>query len=301
LIVTHSPSFINEKTIDDVTRVYLDKNISKVVQPDKESLPGAKELLDLINTLNNEKIFFADKVILVEGLSDRLLFQRLLEKYRENSQEAIEVLEVHGKGNFKKFRDFLDLFEIKNYIVSDLDYVLKLENTEIKEMFVTNFKDIEKNVFKNKRSKDAKSLSERLKEIIKNKKLDKKKINELKETWEYIESRHKKIKARISKEKKKRLNEFIDSKKSEKIYILKHGEIEDYFPDLSKNRNIESVIEFIKGKKLDGWIKQKGKNDRKEEIESIISDILRHKKRKVKKINSGKKIIKNERVEAKGA
>ena len=195
----------------------------------------------------------------------------------------IEVLEVHGKDNLKKFRDFLDLFEIKNYIVADQDYVLNLENTEIKEMFVTNYKDIDKNVIKNKKSKDAKSLSERLKEIIKNKKLDEKKINGLKEIWEYIESRHKKIKTRISKEKRERLTEFIDSKKSEKIYILKYGEIEDYFLELSKNRNIESVIEFIKDKKLDGWIRQKEKDEKRVELESIIRDILSLKKRKTKK------------------
>lgn len=297
LIVTHSPSFINDKTIDDVTRVYLDNNISKVVQPDKESLPGSKELLNLINTLNNEKIFFADKVILVEGLSDRIIFQLLLENYKKNSLEVIEVLEVNGKGNFKKFRDFLDLFDIKNYIVADLDYVLNLENTEIKKMFVTNYKDIDENVVKNKKSKDAKSLSERLKEIIldiKNKKLNEKKTNELKEIWEYIESRHKKIKARISKKKREQLNEFIDSKKSEEIYILRYGEIEDYFPELSKNRNIESVIEFIEGKKLDGWIKQKEKNEKREELESIILDVLSLKKRKRKKLNSGRNISKAE-------
>lgn len=283
LLVTHSPSFINEKTIDNVVRVYSDNNISKLVQPNKESLPGSKELLHLINTLNNEKIFFADKVILVEGLSDRILFQALVKKYKKNAQEVIEVLEVHGKDNLKKFRDFLDLFEIKNYIVADQDYVLNLENTEIKEMFVTNYKDIDKNVIKNKKSKDAKSLSERLKEIIKNKKLDEKKINGLKEIWEYIESRHKKIKTRISKEKRERLTEFIDSKKSEKIYILKYGEIEDYFLELSKNRNIESVIEFIKDKKLDGWIRQKEKDEKRVELESIIRDILSLKKRKTKK------------------
>ena len=46
------------------------------------------------------------------------------------------------------------------------------------------------------------------------------------------------IKTVISKDKIERLTEFIDSKKSEKIYILKYGEIEDYFPELSKNRNI---------------------------------------------------------------
>jgi len=297
LLVTHSPSFINEKTIDNVVRIYLDNNRSKVVQPDKDSLPGSKELLHLINTLNNEKIFFADKVILVEGLSDRILFQALIENYKRNTQEVIEALEVHGKNNFKKFRDFLNLFEIKNYIVADLDYVLNLENAKIKEMFVTNNKKIDKNVIKNKKSKDAKLLSERLKEIIidiKNKKVNGKMLNKLEKIWESIESRHKKIKDEISKEQETELHKFIESKKSENIYILKYGEIEDYFPELSRNRNIESVIEFIKNKKLDVWVKQKEKDDRKEELESIISDILRIKKRKIKKINSGKKIIKHE-------
>lgn len=277
LIVTHSPSFINEKTIDSVSRVYLDKNISEVAQPDKDSLPQSKELLHLITTLNNEKIFFADKVVLVEGLGDRILFQRLIEIYKKNTQEVIEVLEVHGKGNFEKFRDFLDLFEIKNFIIADLDYAFNIGSGKIKNMFITNYKNIDKNVLKNKKSKDAKSLSECLEKIIidiKDGNLNSKEIEEVNKIWDYIKSRHKKIKDNISADEKTELYEFIEAKKSERIYILKYGEIEDYIPEISKNRNVESTIEFVKNKKLEAWINQKEKDEKIKDLESIILDIL---------------------------
>ena len=46
-------------------------------------------------------MFFADKVVLVEGISDRLVLSSLLESTAllfQNS-DAIEVIEVGGKGN----------------------------------------------------------------------------------------------------------------------------------------------------------------------------------------------------------
>lgn len=295
LIVTHSPSFINEKTIDSVSRVYLDKNISKVAQPDKDSLPRSKELLHLINTLNNEKIFFADKVVLVEGLSDRILFQMLIDNYKKNTQEVIEVLEVQGKDSLGKFRDFLDLFNIKNFIVADLDYAFNIGNEKIKNIFITNYKNIDKNVLKRKKSKDAKSLSECLEKIIiniKDGKLNSKEKEDVNKIWDYIKSRHRKIKDSISAEEKTELYEFIKSKKSKRIYILKYGEIEDYIPEISKSRNVESTIEFIKNKKLEAWVNQKEKDGKKEELESIILNILGQRRRKVKTLNPGKKINK---------
>jgi len=275
LIVTHSPTFINEKTIENVFRVYMDNEISKVIQPERDSLPKIKDLLHIVNTFNNEKIFFADKVVLVEGIGDRLIFQRLIKKYQENDQEIVEILEVHGKQNLSKYRDFLNLFGIKNYIIADLDYVSDIGDRNIKKIFVVNYAKIDEDVLLNKKSKDGKCLARFLKETIDNiEYLDKKQIENLKSLWRYIESRYKKLKDNMSDEENRLLDEFIESKKTEGIYILKYGEIEDYFPQLSKNRSFESLVEFVTSENFNKWLQEIEGDDKRKDLDSILFEIL---------------------------
>jgi len=275
LIVTHSPVFINERTIENVFRIYRNGETSKVVQPERNSLPKVKDLLHIVNTFNNEKIFFADKVVLVEGIGDRLIFQKLIEKYQNSDQEIIEILEVHGKHNLAKYRDFLNLFNIKNYLIADLDYALNVGLENIKSMFTIDYSKIDENVLLQKKSKDGNYLAKLLKEVIDNiEKLDNEKIKDLKSIWEHIESRYKKLKDDLSEVDKCSLNEFIKSKKLEGIYILKHGEIEDYFPQLSKNRGVESIIEFTTDEKFNEWFQDTKDDNKKRELISIICKIL---------------------------
>ena len=68
-----------------------------------------RQLLQMINSHNNEKLFFADKVVFVEGIQDRLLFERIINDLIRKASttapvgaEIVEVLEVHGKGNLRK-------------------------------------------------------------------------------------------------------------------------------------------------------------------------------------------------------
>lgn len=278
VIVSHSPVFINEKTIENLFRVYQDYEISKLIQPEQSSLPEVKDLLHIVNTFNNEKIFFADKVILVEGIGDRLIFQSLIEKYHKG-QEIIEVLEVHGKHNLNKYRYFLDLFKIRNYIIADLDYVTEVGDFNIKGMFEVDNSKIEEDVLLNKKSKDSKSLMIIFREVLEgientDKIKDTEKFKSLKKLLEHIESRYRKLRSDLSEKDEQILNEFIDSKKSENIFILKFGEIEDYFPKLSKNRSLESIIEFITTETFDKWYKETEKDDKRKDLELIISEIL---------------------------
>lgn len=278
VIVSHSPVFINERTIENLFRVYRDNEISKLIQPEQSFLPTVKDLLHIVNTLNNEKIFFADKVMLVEGISDRLIFQRLIEKYHK-SETIIEVLEVHGKDNLVKYRNFLELFKIKNYIVADLDYVTDIGDSNIKNMLDVDNIKIEDDVVLNKKSKDGKNLMALFREIIaKLKKGEKVEGTEtfmsLNKFLEYVESRYRKLKDDLSEADKQLLYEFIDSKKSKSIFILKYGEIEDYFPEISKNRSLESIVEFITTEKLDRWYEKAEKDDMRKDLELIISKIM---------------------------
>lgn len=136
IIATHSGIFINEKTISNVIRVYRDDTgTSKVVKIKEKNLPEIKDLLHIINSLNNEKLFFADKVVLVEGITDRIFFKKLIEECKPESgnSEVVEVLEVQGKGLFSKYKRFLKEIGCKYYIIADFDYIRDLASEEKKE------------------------------------------------------------------------------------------------------------------------------------------------------------------------
>ncbi|SOY50703.1 RecF/RecN/SMC N terminal domain protein (fragment) [Cupriavidus taiwanensis] len=74
LFATHSPTFVSPESIQYVSRVFSKQQRSHIVRLNTSVLPDSKHLLNIVNSQNNERLFFADKVILVEGLSDRIFF-----------------------------------------------------------------------------------------------------------------------------------------------------------------------------------------------------------------------------------
>ncbi len=75
LLATHSPTFVSPASIQYVSRVYSENQRSRVVRLTSNTLPNAKHLFNIINSQNNERVFFCDKVVLVEGLSDRIFLK----------------------------------------------------------------------------------------------------------------------------------------------------------------------------------------------------------------------------------
>lgn len=269
LIVTHSPQFITYKTIKNTFRVYKDKDTgsSKIFIPSDKDLKkqNIKDVFQIINTLNNEKIFFADKVILVEGVVDRIIFEKILKILQEieNNNEVIDIIDVYGKTNFKKFKDFLEIWKIQNFIIADLDYISEIGNADIKKLFEVDFNKINDSL-KDKNSKDGVALLKSLDSIFKKNKskFTKDDIQNLKDLFKYIKNRHVVLKNDINDEDKKKLNSFIESQYPKGIYILKKGEIEKYFS--VSYFDIQKAIEVVK----------KINNNIEEEFKMIIKKIF---------------------------
>ncbi len=269
IISTHSPIFINDKTISNVIRVYKNQNnSSKIITINKNNLSNVMDLLHIINSHNNEKMFFADKVVLVEGIQDRLLFEKLISSSSNdtNKSEIVEVLEVHGKDNLLKYREFLENIKVINFIVADNDYIYTVGDNSIKKLFTTDFQKIDEKVIKDKKSKDGKALAESLEISI-----EKNDIEGIKPLWEYIKNRKRKLRDNLSDEERKILNEFLKEKSKEKIYILQKGEIEDYLPE--KFKRLESTIELIKDENFNKWISETKGDEKGKELEGIVSAI----------------------------
>lgn len=264
ILSTHSPIFINERTISNIIRVYRNESKSQIVSLNQQYLNNAKDLLSIINSHNNEKMFFADKVILVEGITDRLIFEKLLHinSSLNNPSEIIEIIEVIGKNNLKKYRNFLETIKVKNYIIADFDYILEVGDENVKRLFVTDYQKITQGI-NHKKSTDARALSEELEKAI-----DSENLTELKKLFEYIKSRKKKLKDNLTEDERTTLQSFIQRKYDEKTYLLREGEIEDYLPDGFKS--LEKVIELVKLPNFSDNFESK----KLEELKKVISCIL---------------------------
>ena len=266
IIATHSAVFIDERTISNVIRIYKDNTgTSKSIKIRETHLPKTKHLLHIVNSHNNEKMFFADKVVLVEGITDRLIFEKLIGFYQSKSSnpQVIEVLEVHGKYNFDKYKRLLEEIGCEYYIIADLDYVNELAskegNEKIKALFNIDYSSIDKKVLKDKKSLDGKKLSELIEEAMKANEI----TEELRSVWDYIKCRYLKLKDNLTDE---------EIKERENIFILCDGErleyteIEDFLPDGCKN--LDDIIELTRPDK--SWLTHK----RKGYLEKIVCRIL---------------------------
>ena len=271
ILSTHSAVFINQKTISNIIRVYKSNDKSIIATIARDNLLVSKDLLHIINSHNNEKIFFADKVVLVEGVTDRLIFEKLINLYQLlfiETPEVIEVLEVYGKENLEKYRSFLEAFSVPNFIVADFDYLQNIGNEDIKNLFVVDHSKIDQQVIKHKKSIDGQTLSQQLEQAINNED-----IESLKNLYQYIKSRKRKIKDDLTSEESILIKEFLSQKESQDIFILRNGEIEDYLPD--GHKTLEKLISLLKDKDYLNFVVAQNYSKQRQELTKIIFSVLK--------------------------
>jgi predicted ATP-dependent endonuclease of OLD family len=115
---THSPLFVTPSTLSSVFRVSKEGKNTNVY-----SLQDGKYAHErLVQELNadNLEMFFADKVILVEGSSDLLLIRGLINLFYKGNKE-IKIIQTYGKSNASVYADLLKIFKIPFLIVLDQD------------------------------------------------------------------------------------------------------------------------------------------------------------------------------------
>lgn len=125
VITTHSPVFVSSDTITNITRIYKLDRQTKILPEEKSfdwksELGKKQDLIDIITYSNNAKMFFTDTVVLVEGITDEIIFSYLLDELN-TERKNIEIISVNGKDNFRKYITFLNKFKIKPVVVCDLD------------------------------------------------------------------------------------------------------------------------------------------------------------------------------------
>ena len=270
MVVTHSPIFINSETYPYISRVFKGTDgTSKIHQVIVENQEGTKDLLHFINATYNEKVFFSDFVLMVEGDTDELVFKAILDdiKKETNFKPHVEVMQVHGKTNYDKFKGFLLTLQIPSAFIGDIDNINQMAtgNAEIKAMLIPNAERINRLVIKNPGAKDYEGLLVELRNAI-----DTRNIEKLKSFYEYIISYRTKLRKELSLEQKNKLSEFIEQQHEKNIYILPDGEIEAYFPDGYKGKNLDKVLALIKGEAYEHWKSEDGYK----KLYAIVTEIL---------------------------
>jgi len=127
IICTHSPYFIDMSQYDSLV-VTSKKDIAigtEVFQVKSEILNfNEKEYFKLLNEFNQDRneLFFAKKVLLVEGHSEKIGFPLIAKKLGVFLfSEGVTIVECGGKGNVPFFMKILNAFKIPYLVVHDLD------------------------------------------------------------------------------------------------------------------------------------------------------------------------------------
>jgi len=136
VVTTHSTHIANEAKFDAVRYFLTSKNEqreTRIKDLRKEfvspELQTDKEFLHKYLTLTKCDLYFADKAILIEGPTERILMPVIIEKIDtiENdipklSPQYISVIEVGG-AYAHHFYKFLDFLELRTVVITDLDSV----------------------------------------------------------------------------------------------------------------------------------------------------------------------------------
>ena len=268
VLATHSPTFISPASIQYVSRVYSENQQSSIVRLSAASLPKAKHLFNIVNSENNERVFFTDTVVLVEGLHDRIVFERVLDivakKYALNAP-SVEVVSVGGKGLFSAYQQLLDACKVGWWAVADRDYIEQIGDDGVKALFALDAEEIKKDVIENVKSLDGAALVERI-----DKAMDAGSWADAKDLWAYIKSRRVRLKDTMDENEQSILATFIEQKKAEGIYLLPRGNLEDYLPAGYRSKNTQKLIELVS---LDDFWDHLG-HDVRDELERMAMDFL---------------------------
>lgn len=142
LISTHSSHIANEAHFESIRYFLAASDLNKEKETDLRNtrVKDLRKGFDLISepdrnfihqylTLTRCDLFFADKVILIEGTVERMLLPKIIEKIdaqsgtsRKLASQYLAVMEVGG-AHAQQFFDLLEFLELPSLIITDIDSV----------------------------------------------------------------------------------------------------------------------------------------------------------------------------------
>ncbi|MFC1687136.1 ATP-dependent endonuclease [Patescibacteria group bacterium] len=137
-LTTHSPLFVRTTNLHRLFRVTKEQGSTKVFSPRLQGQHINYNRLKQELNADNTEMFFADKVLLVEGPSDHLLMRGLIDRFYVGDKD-IKVIQTYGKSNIDIYAELLNMFNIPYFVLLDRDALhdtgLQLLQRERKVLF----------------------------------------------------------------------------------------------------------------------------------------------------------------------
>lgn len=272
---THSPFLIQDsllRTIGLVRKTSSDGTSVTACHKILDSKEG-KDKNTLTQVQNISSYIFSEKVVLVEGESDRIVIKKLSKALNEEwnfDNKGIPVLPVLGKGNLPLFFEFMTSLEISPFAVLDLDCIENVANKLYDDIDLENARNnliqkchelakegafeenINKNYVEDIISKDSwndvfEKLGELFTELTNNAKPKDEHLGALQKLIEKKEKEAWKKALSSDHEDIAPLRLLVEELLLDHNILLLNGSIEDYYPN-SYGDKISSALEFDPGK-----------------------------------------------------
>lgn len=251
IITTHSQQVALEFKPNSIIRLFYDKNYEIQVAKNGCSKEIASNILDLAyrNNIINGEMFFADVVLLVEGISEKLLYKELSKQFKLDIEKYnIVILAVDGVG-FEVYTEILYSLGIPFIIRTDNDIIKKkngkyycsgiLRLTKIYNKYYGNIEKVLDDINSKELGKEEMKILRERKRILENRGLYLAKVD-LEEDLVEIDEENK-IKEIIEKIEKE---EFADEEVSE---YMKTSKGINMYKILNNGLNLD----FIKGSNIE--------------------------------------------------
>ena len=141
-VITHSPTMASLEMLSSankINRVDRHDEYSEIVQPSKKDEEWISKHLATFHLLKPD-VLFSHRVILVEGESDKIFVETILNLCAKSASSNADyiVVNVYGKHSFEKFQKFMDIFKINFVIVADDDAKKMFESEDAEALTINS-------------------------------------------------------------------------------------------------------------------------------------------------------------------
>ena len=245
IISTYSPIFINEKNVSNVYRFNKINGGTNIKTPGNSIGEDESTLIQILKFENASKIFFVDKIIMVEGEIDAYFFEFYLQYLhtfpeRKPYLKNYEIININGKWSYRKRNKFLSKFDIESHFIGDWDNIVDYGFVTQNDL---NFYYKQARTYSNKHGRGWDRHYTKL-------------VNTVKDLYP---------------KKYESIIEHIATLYKHNIFILQRGDIETYLG--MKTKGVEETIEFCHNF-FDARLKNVDLADHRQEFEAIMAAIF---------------------------
>jgi putative ATP-dependent endonuclease of the OLD family len=133
LVSTHSPLFFSAECTGTFVKIEKRSDPNSGEKPYGHAVPidlctlDRKSQFHVISYESSNTAFFSNKVVLVEGDSDFLVFPHLARTLNTEwcvNKAGVALCRLNGKGSIRVYKEFFQAFDVRVVVLADLDCIL---------------------------------------------------------------------------------------------------------------------------------------------------------------------------------